>query len=413
MSAGLRVFLFFSLGYLVSYLFRGLNIGFGPTLSAELGLSAADLGTLTSLYFLGFALLQIPAGVLLDTWGPRRVNAGLLVVAAVGTLVYGLSQGLPGLMVGRLLIGAGVSVCLGAAFQALALNYPLARLPLINGLVMAVGGLGGVLVGSPLSWLLNFSTWREVSFGMVVVTLCVAALLWFGAPREPARDRPHASLGEQLRGTFVLLRTAHYWRLVSLPVATGGVFYGVQSLWVRPYLTDVNMLPAAPAAALVSLLGFAMMGGNVGLGAMARRVERMGLGLYGFSGVCLALFILIQLLIVLRAPVPLALLWAGYGVFGSANILVFALLAGEFPRELLGRVAATTNLLTFVSIFVCQVSFGWIVELWPRGEAVYGPGSYPAGGYLAAWSAFLALQIAVALYYFWPRRRAASAGQGA
>ncbi|KDB63321.1 transcriptional regulator, Fis domain protein [Bordetella bronchiseptica B18-5 (C3)] len=62
------------------------------------------------------------------------------------------------------------------------------------------------------------------------------------------------------------------------------------------------MLPAAPAAALVSLLGFAMMGGNVGLGAMARRVERMGLGLYGFSGVCLALFILIQPLIVLRAP---------------------------------------------------------------------------------------------------------------
>ncbi|KDB99605.1 hypothetical protein AZ18_2609, partial [Bordetella bronchiseptica D993] len=108
------------------------------------------------------------------------------MVAAVGTLVYGLSQGLPGLMVGRLLIGAGVSVCLGAAFQALALNYPLARLPLINGLVMAVGGLGGVLVGSPLSWLLNFSTWREVSIGMVVVTLCVAALLWFGAPREPA-----------------------------------------------------------------------------------------------------------------------------------------------------------------------------------------------------------------------------------
>lgn len=128
-----------------------------------------------------------------------------------------------------------------------------------------------------------------------------------------------------------------------------------------------------------------MMGGNVGLGAMARRVERMGLGLYGFSGVCLALFILIQLLIVLRAPVPLALLWAGYGVFGSANILVFALLAGEFPRELLGRVAATTNLLTFVSIFVCQVTFGWIVELWPRGDAVYEPGSYPAGGYLAAW----------------------------
>src|SRR5690606_35780677 len=107
LSAGLRVFLVFSLGYLVSYLFRGVNIGFGPYLTQEFNLSAGDLGTLTSLYFLGFALMQIPGGLLLDTWGPRRVNALMLLLAALGTLVYGYADGLPGLMLGRLLIGAG------------------------------------------------------------------------------------------------------------------------------------------------------------------------------------------------------------------------------------------------------------------------------------------------------------------
>src|SRR5690606_5482894 len=271
-------FLFFSLGYLVSYLFRGVNIGFGPILAHELDLSAGDLGTLTSLYFLGFSLMQIPAGVFLDTWGPRRVNALMLLIAALGTLVYGLSESLTGLMIGRLLIGAGVCVCLGAAFQALAQTFPLARLPMINGLVMAVGGLGGVLVGSPLSWALQSSTWRVISIGLAIGTVVVASLIWFGVPREQARHRRRPNLASQLRGTWALLCDARFWRFVSLPVMTGGAFYGVQSLWVRPYLTDVNGLDASHAAGLVSLMGFAMMAGTVGLGALVRRMVRMGFG---------------------------------------------------------------------------------------------------------------------------------------
>lgn len=397
MSAGLRVFLFFSLGYLVSYLFRGVNIGFGPILAQELHLSAGDLGTLTSLYFLGFSLMQIPAGVLLDTWGPRRVNAAMLLVAAAGTLIYGLSESLFGLMVGRLLIGAGVCVCLGAAFQALAQTFPLTRLPMINGLVMAVGGLGGVLVGSPLSWALTRSSWQAISIGLAVFTVVVAVLIWWGVPKEKPRHRQRPSLASQLRGTWALLCDARYWRLVSLPAMSGGVFYGVQSLWVRPYLTDVNGVDAAHAAGLVSILGFSMMAGNIGLGAMARRMERMGLGLYGFGGLCLMLYVLTQALIIMRAPIPLEILWVCYGVFGSANILVYALLAGEFPPELLGRVASTTNLLMFLIIFLCQVGMGWVVDLWP-GQG----GAYPPVAHLVAWSIVLALQVASAIWYFWP-----------
>ncbi|OZI39135.1 MFS transporter [Bordetella genomosp. 1] len=404
MPAGLRVFLFFSLGYLISYVFRGLNIGFGPYLTSELSLSAADLGTLTSLYFLGFALMQIPAGLMLDTWGPRRVNATMLVVAAVGTLVYGMSTSLTGLMVGRLLIGAGVCVCLGATFQALAHTFALARLPGINGLVMAVGGLGGVLVGTPLSALLEHTTWRMVSIGMAGATLVVATLIWFGSPRETGPARAPVTLASQWRGTWTLLTSAHYWRLASLPVMTGGVFYGVQSLWVRPYLIEVNGLDAVPAAWLVSLLGLAMMAGNIGLGLAARRVERMGLGLYGFGGLCMVLFLVFQLLIILRVPLPLAALWAGYGIFGSANILVYALLAGEFPRELLGRVASTTNLLMFLMIFLCQIGVGWVVDLWPGIM-----GGFRADAHIAAWVLLLAAQAGAAVWYFWPRRRVAPA----
>src|ERR1700744_6577133 len=104
-STQLRVFLLFSAGYFVSYVFRGVNLGFAPLITHEIGLSAADLGLLTSLYFLGFAAARIPGGVLLHHCGPRRVNAAMLLLAAAGIAVFGQAYGLGAMMLGRLLIG--------------------------------------------------------------------------------------------------------------------------------------------------------------------------------------------------------------------------------------------------------------------------------------------------------------------
>src|SRR5690606_36723278 len=132
MNAASRVFSFFALGYLASYAFRGLNIGFAPFLIRELELSAADLGMLTSLYFLGFALVQIPAGAVLVAWGTSRVNAILMLASAVGSVVYACADGLPCLMLGRFLIGAGVGVRMGAVLQASAQHVPPHRVPLLN-----------------------------------------------------------------------------------------------------------------------------------------------------------------------------------------------------------------------------------------------------------------------------------------
>ena len=173
-AARWRVLAVFSLGFLVSYVFRGVNLGFAPHLTRELGLSASDLGLLTSFYFLGFACAQLPAGILLDRYGPRRTEAVMLLAAVAGALVFAWAPGMVGLATGRLLIGVGVSVCLGAAIQALSMWFPLSRMPLLNGVVMAIGGLGAVVVGSPLAWMLSWTDWRTLSAGMAGVSLAMA-----------------------------------------------------------------------------------------------------------------------------------------------------------------------------------------------------------------------------------------------
>ncbi|MGF6777873.1 MFS transporter [Paraburkholderia sp. GAS334] len=397
-SIQFRVFLLFSLGYFVSYLFRGVNLGFAPLITHDLGLSAADLGLLTSLYFLGFAGAQIPAGVLLDHFGPRRVTAALLLFAAAGIWVFGAAHSVGMMMLGRLLIGVGVSACLGAAFKALTQHFVVTRLPLVNGLVMAVGGLGGVAVGSPLTWVLGFAGWRSVCVALGLLTVAVSTAIWTMAPDR--RETHHqAGLVSQFKGTWHILKSAAFWKIASFSVMTQGVFYAMQSLWVGAWLRDVAGLQPGSAAALVSILGVAMMAGSVGFGAAARTLEKRGVSLYALSGIGMALFVVTQVLIMLRVPLPAGLLWGAYGIFGGTGILSYAVLARHFPPHMTGRCNTTLTLIIFLLIFSFQIGVGAVLSRWPATE-----GHYPTAAHLTAWGILVALEIASAIWYVLPGR---------
>ncbi|ODV42139.1 hypothetical protein AWV79_29650 [Cupriavidus sp. UYMMa02A] len=382
----------FSIGFLVSYVFRGVNLGFAPHLTRELGLSAGDLGLLTSFYFLGFAAAQLPAGILLDRYGPRKTEAAMLLAAVAGSLVFALAPGMAGLAAGRLLIGVGVSVCLGAAIQALSMWFPLSRMPLLNGLVMAIGGLGAVVVGSPLAWLLSWTDWRSVSAGLAVVSLAMAVLLWFGVPDKARPGRE--SLAEQLRGTRQILGSERFWRVVPLTLLNQGVFLAVQTLWVGAFMRDVSGFAPDQSARLVSVIGLAMMAGCVGSGWAARHLERLGMSLKAFAGAGMMSFIVVQALIMAQVPLPPALLWAAYGVFGSSGILTYAVLARSFPDALIGRATTALTLTVFLATFACQVGAGFVLDLWPVSD-----GHYPREAHLAVWSGLVALQALAAVWY--------------
>src|SRR5690606_29665496 len=222
--------------------------------------------------------------------------------------------------------------------------FPLSRLPLVNGFVMAVGGMGGVVVGTPLTWLLTLVDWRTVSVALAALTVLVAASIWWGVRLRETAPAQRPSLADQWRGTLSVLRDPGFWKIASLPVLTGGAFYAVQSLWVGPFLREVDGQSPDDAAALVSLLGIAMVLGNIVLGAVANHVRRLGLSLYAFGGVCMIAYLVVQLLVLLPLELPPALVWVAYGVFGSGSILSYAVLVERFPYAMLGRASTTLTL---------------------------------------------------------------------
>lgn len=155
----------YAAGYFLSYGLRSVNAVIAPELMQELNISAAGLGLLTSAYFLGFGLFQLPLGLLLDRFGPRRVEAALLLVAASGCTLFALGTHLQALALGRALIGLGVSACLMASFKAFSQWFPIDRLPALTATIMVAGGLGALSASVPVEAALPLLGWRGVFFG--------------------------------------------------------------------------------------------------------------------------------------------------------------------------------------------------------------------------------------------------------
>jgi MFS family permease len=394
----MRILLVFSLGYFISCLFRGVNLAVAPDLAAALHLSPSDLGLLTSLYFVGLAGCQLPLGMLLDRFGPRRVESWLLLCAALGALLFGFAESKAMLMVSRLLIGIGVSACLMAALKAMALWFAPERLPSLNGAVFAIGGLGSVAAATPVALALCVTDWRGIFLGLALLTTAVAVLIRLGTP-ERNSEQPDSGLRAQLEGLRGIVASRVFWRVAPLHMVSQGVFVAVQGLWAGPYLRDVAGADAFAVTNAVSLLSLAMVAGCWLWGLAARGLARRGITPLTTAGVGMLAFMAVQLVILVGPTVPAAVTWPLYGLLGGSGVLCYAVLAAAFPAHMAGRVSTALTLNLFLCAFIVQSGIGWLLGWWPQTGTGYTPEAHRA-----AWLVMLAAQLAAFIWYCLPPR---------
>lgn len=391
----IRLFVPFALGYFLSYLFRVVNAVIAPDLVGDLGLGPADLGLLTSVYFLTFAMFQLPLGVLLDRFGSRRIEGILLLFAAAGALVFAMSDSVTGLVVGRGLIGFGVSACLMAAFKAFVDWLPPARLPLANGVQMAAGGMGALSATAPVEWLLHVTDWRDLFVLLAVLSLLVAAAVWLFVPDRP-QEGPKSSVRGQLRGTVEVFTSPVFWQIAPLAVLSQASFLSIQGLWAGPWLRDIAGFERATVANVLLLIAAAMVAGFLLLGASTERLTRRGLQTKTLAAGGMSLFLVIQVGILFAPSGWEIALWVAFGFFGTTGIISYAALSQLFAKQLAGRVNTALNLLVFVLAFVAQWGMGGVIGLWPTTES----GGYPLEAYQASFGMMIVLQLIMAIWYW-------------
>ena len=212
------VFLPFAAGYYLSYFYRSTNAVIAPQLVSEVGLNAGDLGFLTSMYFLTFAAFQLPLGILLDRYGPRRVQSCLLLAAAGGALLFSFGDDIVTLAIGRGLIGLGVAGCLMSAIKAGTIWFDTRHWPVVNGCLLAVGGLGAVSATAPLEAALGVVDWRHIFVALACATVLVSALILVVVP-ESRTAVVRSGLVQQVRELGSIYTDRVFWRLAPLTVA--------------------------------------------------------------------------------------------------------------------------------------------------------------------------------------------------
>jgi MFS family permease len=371
-----RVTLPFLAGYFVSYVYRSINAIIGPDLARDYGLSAAGLGLLSGIYFFAFALFQLPLGILLDRYGPRRVNAALLMVAAAGGLWFSLAGSAGELILARAVIGLGVSGCLMAAFSAFALWYPAERIASMNGIAFASGMLGAIMVTVPLEVLLRAVSWREVFYGIVAATVLVSLLLYLAVP-EKASTRKRVPLGVQMREYAALAKDPAFWRMAFCVGASQLAAVSLATLWVATWLRDVAGYTQAQVAQALLVFNIVMIAGYLGFGRAADAMTRAGrstlpllAGGVGMASLCL-------LLLVLGVRTGTLVLWSLFFGCATAVVLSYSLFSRRYPKEMAGRVNSALNVSVFVGMFSGQWAVGLVINLWPQAPGGYAPEAYP------------------------------------
>ncbi|CDH44544.1 MAG: MFS transporter [Candidatus Competibacteraceae bacterium] len=381
-----RVFLPFAAGYFLSYLYRTINAVLSPHLAADLRLDAGDLGLLTSVYFLTFAAFQLPLGLLLDRFGPRRVEATLLLFAAAGAGLFAFSANRIELLVGRGLIGLGVSACLMASLKAFVLWFPVTRLPVVNGWILAAGGLGALAATTPVEMALKLTDWRGVFAGLAVLSFMAAAALFLAVP-ERSSGGPVGDWREQWRGLVDIYCSPVFWRIAPSSVLSQATFLAIQGLWAGPWLRDVAGLDKVAAAGILFWIAAAMVAGFLSIGQLAYRLSRRAVPPLAVTAVGMALFMGVQLALLFKLG-PILLLWVLFGFIGTVGTLSYAILTQAFPPTLAGRVNTALNVLVFVVAFTGQWGMGAIINHWP----VVGNG-YAESGYQWAFGLALMAQL--------------------
>jgi len=388
----LVVFCPFAAGFFLSYFFRNVNAVIARDLARDFELSSADLGFLTATYLLAFAAFQLPLGVLLDRYGPRRVLAALLCVAGAGALVFALAQDFVMLSVGRALIGLGVSGCLMGAIKAFTLWFPLSRLATLNGLYLAVGGLGGLSATAPVEAFVGPFGWRALFYLLATAAVGVAALIFLLVPEKPLPGHGQ-TLRTQIAGFGRIFSSTPFWRIALPLVVCHAGYQALQGLWLAPWLYDVAgyQRPAVAAALLVAAVAYTA--GSVFFGVSSDRLAQAGVSRMTTYKVGVAISLAMFALLAAGVTTGLPAILAVYAFTAISVSLAYALLTPIFPPEMTGRVITASNVLMFGTSFAFQWGIGAVLRLYPAAD-----GRYALEGYVTALGSLAALQAAAVLW---------------
>jgi sugar phosphate permease len=375
-------------GYVLVYFHRLCPAVVAVDMMRDLQTGGTLTGLLAAAYFYPYALMQLPAGLLSDSWGPRKTITIFFMVAVVGSLLLGVAPSAGWALAGRTLVGVGVAMLFVPTMKILAEWFRVREFAFMTGILMAIGGVGSLIAATPLARLSVWIGWR-MSFVVVGgFTLVLAALVWWVVRDRPAEfGWPSPAEHQNVKGEAIALREGirrvvgcrGFWPLAVWFFFDCAIFFSFGGLWGGPYLIQVYQMSKEQASRVLSMLAVGMILGSPLLSYASNNLFRGRKPVLVISSLVTAG--LAALLAFRTAELTAAALYGicfGLGVFSSAVVVIgFTANKELFPVQMAGTATGLVNLFPFAGGAVFQPVLGYLLERQGRGA----DGAFALAGY--------------------------------
>jgi sugar phosphate permease len=384
--------------------------------------SGTLLGVLGSAYYYPYAVMQLPVGMLADSWGPRKTVASFLLLACIGSIIMGMSPNISAAVFGRILVGFGVSTIFVCNFKLLAEWFTPRQFAIMGGIFMAAGGIGVLCASAPLAWISNLIGWRMTLESVGAITLVMAALVYIlvrDKPEElgvPALYPPDGEISSKrisLReGVRQVVTSPRFWPLAIYTFTAIGTFFSLAGLWAGPYLMQVYGLSKPEAGAVLSMSAFSLIAGSPLLSYLSNVVGRRPI----FIGCSCLLILVFGFFSLFPQNLPLSMLYLlffSFSLAGGATGQITATVAKElFPSKIAGTSVGALNLFPFFGGAIFQVIMGAMISGGRGTAAGYSVAGYRYMFMLCTANAVVSLIAACLLTETLPPRRGQSRPRG-
>lgn len=377
------IFWTLAVSYILVYFHRLCTAVVAVDMMNDLNAGPALMGLLAAAYFYPYAAMQLPAGLLADSIGPRRTIIIFFSIAAAGSLLIGVADTAGVAIAGRLLVGVGMAMLFVPTLKILSTWFDANRFARMTGILIAMGGLGSLAAAAPLAAVSARIGWRNSFIVVGVLTLIVTvviALVVRDRPlhRESNNPQPSPDAVGMGRGVIMVLRYRPFWPLAAWFFFNSAIFFTFGGLWGGPYLMDVYNLDKGEAGAILSMLAAGMIVGSPLLSYVSDRLVRGRKPVLIATGAASTLVMACFAFAPGSLPLPaLYLLCLGMGLFSNAVVVIgFAAAKELFPLSIAGTATGLANFFPFMGGALFQPIFGWMLELHGREGSRYSAEAY-------------------------------------
>ncbi len=330
------------------------------SISKDLQLNYEQIGMLGGIFFLSFALVQIPLGILLDKFNPLKVIILMLLIIYVGTLVLSFANSYELTFLARALQGVGCGSCLMGPLVFLAKNSSKRNFSKYSGIIMGLGGLGALFAFNPFYHLTVLIGWRDsfFIFSFLIAIICILIIFLYKLRQE---DKAIAKKSENFTTFIFIFTNKNFLKLLPMSIFGYASAAFILTLWGSKFLSIKKIISDYEISLILMSMALFWTIGSLFFGYINGKFN-IGKSLVIISSIILIIFLLLLAFVDINNFYFITLIFSIYGFFGSFTLIILDHYRRLFGNEIIGKVLTSANLFNFGGVFFIQWITGFIID---------------------------------------------------